>query len=168
MEYSIVPVKWAQHKKFIVLVIEAKNIGIESINFDLNTQGQFKFWGTDRVNGKKYCLFIDLYEDVVVEESKWKATDYCIEISISKRNKDTKFWPRLTKLNKKFSFISVDWARWTDEDEACNLKNKNLDPEMFDDFSYDKFEEGQGKIRELEKKHNACIYKDIDKGDIDY
>ena len=168
MEPVIVPVKWAQHKKIIVLIIEAKNIGIESIKFDLNPQGQLKFWGTDRVNGKMCSLFIELYDEVVVEKSKWKATDYCIEISISKKNKDTKFWPRLTKANKKFSFISVDWTRWTDEDEACNIKNKNFDPEMFEEFSYDKLEDDQNERNEIEKKYCASIYNEIDKGDIDY
>ena len=63
-------VKWTQHKKLILLILEVKNISIETIKNNLTSDGSFKFFGIDRVNGISYKLDILLFDEVVVIESK--------------------------------------------------------------------------------------------------
>ena len=139
MEPTIVSVKWTQHKKLIFLILEAKNISIETINISLTPEGHLTFFGIDRITGVAYKLDILLFNEVVVDESKWKVTDYCVQFSISKRNKETQFWPRLTKQKEKLKYISVDWERWIDEDETVNKKT-SFDPDELDDMPYENHE----------------------------
>lgn len=155
MEPSTVSVKWAQHKKLIFLILEAKNILIDTIIIDLSPSGHLKFEGTDRVTGFVYKLDIDLYDEVVIDESKWKVTDYCVQFSISKKNKDTKFWPRINKQKEKLKFISVDWTRWIDEDED---QKRKFDPDELDDFP-----SGQSQIEELGDNQLEYENSDSDK-----
>lgn len=145
-------VKWSQHKKLIFLILEAKNISIETINIDLSPDGHLLFLGVDRVTGRSYKLDIFLYENVVVNESKWKLTDFCVQFSISKKNKEASFWPRLTKQKEKLKFISVDWARWVDEDEALNNKKKYFDPDEFEENPYNKDDFDEMESKEIETK----------------
>lgn len=34
-----------------------------------------------------------------------------------KKDKTDKYWPRLTKENKKTQYIQIDWGKWVDEDD---------------------------------------------------
>lgn len=151
MEPTIVSVKWAQHKKLIFLILEAKNISLETINVALTPEGHLRFFGVDRVTGVNYKLDILLFNEVVVDESKWKVTDYCVQFSISKKNKEEKFWPRLTQQKEKLKYISVDWGRWVDEDETTNSKKRHFDPDELDDLPYEKDENLDRK--EIEKRY---------------
>ena len=49
-----------------------------------------------------------------------------------KKNKEENFWPRLTKEDKKFQHITLDWNRYVDEDEeeeAQEVGGPGWDPE---------------------------------------
>ena len=39
-----------------------------------------------------------------------------------KQNKDQEYWPRLTSCKQKNPHISVDWAKWVDEDDLDQKK----------------------------------------------
>jgi cytosolic prostaglandin-E synthase len=133
MESTVVPLKWAQHKKVVFLTLEAKNLSETGRTISLTPEGHLHFEGTNKVTNAHYHLDLNLFEDVVVETTKWKVTDYCIQFSITKKNETDSFWPRLTKEKTKMNFISVDWARWVDEDEA-DSKQLDYNPEDFDDL----------------------------------
>jgi hypothetical protein len=133
METTVVGVKWAQHKKLVFLTLEAKNLSEEGRSITLTPEGNLHFEGKNRVTNAVYKLDINLFDEVVVETTKWKVTDYCIQFSISKKNQSGEFWPRLTKEKAKFNNITVDWTRWVDEDEADD-KQLDYNPDDFDDL----------------------------------
>ncbi|OMJ90015.1 hypothetical protein SteCoe_7694 [Stentor coeruleus] len=130
---TVVPLKWAQHKKIVFLTLEAKNLSDTGRSINLTPEGHLHFEGTNKVTSQHYKLDLDLFDEVIVELTKWKVTDYSVQFSISKKKDNEKFWPRLTKENKKSNFITVDWAHWVDEDEA-EEKGINYNPEEFDDL----------------------------------
>jgi hypothetical protein len=99
------------------------------------------------VTSTHYKLELNLYDEVVVETTKWKVTDYSVQFSISKKNETAEFWPRLTKEKTKLNFITVDWARWVDEDEA-DEKKMDYDPEGFGDLPDDEDEDDEEEEEE--------------------
>lgn len=151
MESTVVPLKWAQHKKIIFLTLEAKNLSADGRVITLTPEGQLHFEGTNSVTSVHYKLDLNLFEEVVVETTKWKVTDYCVQFSISKKNEEGEFWPRLTKEKGKSNFITIDWARWVDEDEA-DEKHLDYDNEGFGglpDEDYDEDEDDEDEPADL-------------------
>ena len=136
MESSVVAVKWAQHKKIVFLTLEAKNLSSEGRVITLTPEGHLHFEGTNKVTSGSYKLDLNLYDEVVVETTKWKVTDYCVQFSISKKNETAEFWPRLVKEKGKVNYITIDWGRWVDEDEA-DSKKMDYDAEGFGDLPDD-------------------------------
>ena len=133
MESTVVPVKWAQHKKIVFLTLEAKNLSSEGRVISLTPEGHLHFEGTNKVTSCHYSLDLNLHDEVVVETTKWKVTDYCVQFSISKKNETAEFWPRLIKEKGKVNNITIDWTRWVDEDEA-DSKKMDYDSEGFGDL----------------------------------
>lgn len=160
MESTTVALKWAQHKKLVFLTLEAKNLAEEGRVISLTPEGHLHFEGVNKVTSAKYKLELNLFEEVVVETTKWKVTDYCVQFSISKKVDSGAFWPRLTKEKAKFSNITVDWARWVDEDEA-DEKKLDYDEQDFGGLPEDEEEEeGEGEEEEEEDEN-------VDLGDLD-
>ena len=153
MESSVVALKWAQHKKIVFLTLEAKNLSETGRVITLTPEGHLHFEGTNKVTNAHYLLDLNLYEDVVVETTKWKVTDYSVQFSITKKNETGAFWPRLIKEKNKVNFISIDWQRWVDEDEA-DTKNADFRNEDFDDLpdddEDDEEEEQEANLNDLE------------------
>lgn len=86
-----------------------------------------------------YAFKEKLFAAVSVEDSKWNTKGRNIILNISKTEKDTDYWPRLTDNKAKNPHIQVDWARWVDEDEEDEQMNKDLmggdwDPSMMNSF----------------------------------
>lgn len=133
MESAGVPLKWAQHKKFVFITLEAKNLSEEGRVISLTPEGHLHFQGTNRITQAHYSLDLNLFDEVTVESTKWKVTDFSVQFSISKKNEAASFWPRLVKEKGKMNLISFDWARWVDEDEA-DEKQIDYDPDSFDDL----------------------------------
>lgn len=75
---------------------------------------------------KKYALDLQLYGEVDFEASKWTKTGFHLLVVLEKKDKNAAFWPRLTKLAQKNSYIQVDWSKWVDEDEEEEDPNKGL------------------------------------------
>ena len=150
MESSVVPLKWAQHKKVVFLTLEAKNLSEEGRSITLTPEGHLHFEGTNKITSAHYKLELDLFEEVSVEKTKWKVTDYSVQFSISKKSESSAFWPRLTQEKIKSNFIAIDWTHWVDEDEA-DEKNLDYDPEGFGDLpeEYSDDEEGAEEAADL-------------------
>jgi hypothetical protein len=163
MESSVVPVKWAQHKKLVFLTLEAKNLSEEGRAITLTPEGSLHFEGKNKVTNAHYKLDLNLFGEVLVETTKWKVTDFSVQFSIAKKSDTEAFWPRLTKEKVKLNFVTVDWARWVDEDEA-DEKQIDYNPDDFDDLpeedSDDEEQEEQADLDDLdddipEKKNEA-------------
>ena len=88
------------------------------------TPNQLKFSGAS--GEKKYEANIEFFADVVPEDSKWTKTGFHLFFVLSKKAQDEAFWPRVTKEKVKNQYISVDWAKWVDEDEEEEDPNKGL------------------------------------------
>lgn len=153
MERTVVQVKWAQHKKFVFLTLEAKNLSEEGRSISLTPEGLLHFEGVNKITNANYKLDLALYEEVIVENTKWKVTDYSVQFSIAKKNDTGSFWPRLTKDRAKLNFVQIDWTRWVDEDEA-DQKNLNYNHEDFDELpEEDSDDEEPANLDDLEDEH---------------
>lgn len=69
-----------------------------------------------------YHFEMQLFGEIVVEESKQKVTDLHVQLSISKKVKTEGHWPRLTKDKVKLNWLTCDWGKWVDEDEEAEGK----------------------------------------------
>ena len=68
--------------------------------------------------GKKYELNLEFFGEVVVSESGWNTKGRNIVMSISKKDKEAEeHWPRITKDKIKNPHISIDWAKWVDQED---------------------------------------------------
>lgn len=76
--------------------------------------------------GKKYAFQLELFAEVVAEESKWTKTGFHLLFALAKKDVNAAFWPRLIKSTQKSQYIQVDWAKWVDEDEEEEDPNKGL------------------------------------------
>jgi prostaglandin-E synthase len=121
-------IKWAQRKEGNVLVtIEVHDAQDPKISLTANS---FTFTGASDKGDIKFNTTIELFEEIVVEESHYLVRPRGIEMKLMK--KDTSiWWPRLAKTTKKLHYVTVDWNRWVDEDDEEEKKN---------DFAWD----GQG------------------------
>ena len=88
-------IKWAQRAEFVLLTIEQADT--ENVVIDINElKNTLQFSAT--ANGQKYGFDMELFEQVVKDESKWNTKGRNIIISVSKLDKEQEeWWPRLTK-----------------------------------------------------------------------
>ena len=116
MQPSII---WAQHKDGNVLVtIRVHDAQDPKVSL---TATAFTFTGASDNGEHKYNTTIELFEEIVVEESSYLVRPRGIEMKLKK--KDTSiWWPRLAKTTKKLHYVSVDWDRWVDEDDDDDEK----------------------------------------------
>uniref|UniRef100_A0A6B2LNP5 CS domain-containing protein n=1 Tax=Arcella intermedia TaxID=1963864 RepID=A0A6B2LNP5_9EUKA len=96
----------------------------EKVNF---TEKEFSFSGKGR-DGNTYQVSIEFFEDVKNNETKWAVHGFSTNFVIPK--KEASFWPRLTKSKVKHPWLSIDWSRWVDEDDA----GKGFDLSGMNDF----------------------------------
>ena len=80
-------------------------------------------------HGTKYAFEMEFFAEIVKSESAWNTKGRNIIVSISKKDKETEYWPRLLKTSVKNARIQVDWSKWIDEDD--------LDDAKPDDSAYD-------------------------------
>ena len=60
---------------------------------------------------------MEFFWGVTKADSKFNTKGRNIVITLAKTDKDSEYWPRLTKEKAKNSQIFVDWDRWCDSDE---------------------------------------------------
>ena len=83
-------------------------------------------------DNKEYSSKFNLYKEINPDESKYQITGFQVKIILSKKDKETDYWPYLVR-EKKLNNISVDWNKYIDEDEEFEQADKGLndwDPEM--------------------------------------
>lgn len=87
--------KWAQRAEFVLITVELADT--ENVAIDISElKNTLMFSAT--ANGQKYGFDMELYEQVVKDESKWNLKGRNIIISVSKSDKEEEeWWPRLTK-----------------------------------------------------------------------
>lgn len=62
---------------------------------------------------------MEFFAEIVKSESAWNTKGRNIIVSISKKEKDEEYWPRLLKSSTKNHRIQIDWSKWVEEDELA-------------------------------------------------
>lgn len=151
--------KWAQRKDRLFITINVVHSSKPSV--DILEGKKLKYAGTD---GKtQYAFEIELYDEVLKEESKYNLDARTIFLNLKKKTEGP-YWPRLLKENLKYQWIQVDWVYYVDEDEEEEAKQPNFDGQDFgnlndeldedDEVQEDKKEEGEKKadLSDLDKE----------------
>jgi hypothetical protein len=108
-------IKWAQRAEFVLMTVEQADT--ENVVIDINElKNTLMFSAT--ANGVKYGFEMELFEQVVKDESKWNTKGRHIIINVSKADKEQdEWWPRLTKEKSKNHQIVIDFDKWMDADD---------------------------------------------------
>lgn len=94
----------------------------EGFSIALTPEGHVSFSAKNQQGTVSYHFELQLYGEIVVEESKQKVTDLHVQLSIAKKNKTEAHWPRLTREKGKLMWLTCDWNKWVDEDEEAEGK----------------------------------------------
>ncbi|XP_012838378.1 PREDICTED: uncharacterized protein OsI_027940-like [Erythranthe guttata] len=123
-------VKWAQRSDKLFVTVELPDA--KNVKLNLDPEGKFFFSATGGVDNVPYEIDIDLYDKVVVDESKASCTSRHICYLVKKA--ESKWWSRLLKQGGKPPlFLKVDWDKWVDEDEQ---DEKSAGDTGFGDFNF--------------------------------
>tara|TARA_B110000503_G_C7032620_1_gene364702 strand:+ start:570 stop:866 length:297 start_codon:yes stop_codon:yes gene_type:complete len=72
---------------------------------------------------EKYHMALEVFEQIVKDESKWNIKGRNVMISLSKKDKEQdEWWPRITKDKVKNHHITIDFNRWVDPDDSGDDK----------------------------------------------
>ncbi|KAI8056929.1 prostaglandin E synthase 3-like protein [Syncephalis plumigaleata] len=105
-------VLWAQRTETLLVTINLRDIKNEKVTLESN---RLTFSGES--DGTEYAFDIELYDEVVPEESKQAKTGMNLHMIIKKKVDDQPYWPRLQKEKIKLPYLRTDFSRWVDEDE---------------------------------------------------
>ena len=108
-----VPIQWAQRPENVLITIpitDAKDATVKVENDVLHV--------ACKSGDKVFDTKLQLFAEVVPDESSNIIRDRCIEVKLAKKDKSAEYWPRLTQAKVKNPHIGIDWARWKDEDEV--------------------------------------------------
>jgi prostaglandin-E synthase len=141
--------KWAQRKDRLFVTIDIPDC--EKPVIDLKPEGRLTFNGN--IKEKKYQIDLELFADVIIEESKWNLKGRNILLNIYKKDKENEYWPRLTKIKMKHPHIQVDWSKYIEEDEENEQPlNEDLkgdfDPDQMQDFNNGDYEDSDDEDEE--------------------
>ena len=140
--------KWAQRKDRVFITIDLPDV--QNHKIDLNPDGKLQFEGL--VKEQKYSIDLDLFKEVIMEESKWNLKGRNILLNIVKKDQDDEYWPRLTKEKIKHTHIKVDWDKWIEEDDENGAPNADLggdfDPDNMQDFMGQNYEDSDDEEEE--------------------
>jgi len=87
--------KWAQRAECVLMTIELADC--ENVVVDIDElKNTLSFSATS--NGQKFGFAMEMFEQIVKEESKWNTKGRNVIINISKLDKEQEeWWPRITK-----------------------------------------------------------------------
>ncbi|KAI0771024.1 HSP20-like chaperone [Trametes elegans] len=121
-------VLWAQrssesdeNKNIVYVTVNLPDIQEKTLEYNLTpTSLSFKAQAGDASKGieeRLYEFAIDLFDEVVPEESKQHLTSRSFSLILRKKEKRAEYWPRLTKEKVRQQWIKTDFSKWVDEDE---------------------------------------------------
>ncbi|XP_022133466.1 uncharacterized protein At3g03773-like isoform X2 [Momordica charantia] len=131
--------RWAQRSDKLFVTIDLPDA--QDVKLKLEPEGKFLFSAISGAEKIPYEVDIDLYDKVVINESKANVGMRNIRYLIEKA--EEKWWSRLLKQEGKPPvFVKVDWDKWIDEDEEKGNKPGNdMD---FSDLDFSKLGMGAG------------------------
>lgn len=150
-------IKWAQRKDRLFVTIEV--IHSKQPVIDIIDGKRIKYSGSDAT--MNYSVDIELYDEVVKEESKFLLDSRFVLLNLKKKTSGP-FWPRLIKEAIKEKWISVDWKYFVDEDEEDekSVPQPNFEGQDFGDMD---IPDDEDNIPQAEDKDKDVEMKDIEK-----
>ncbi|KAJ6405525.1 hypothetical protein OIU84_013480 [Salix udensis] len=119
-------VKWAQRSDNLFITVQLPDA--QDVKLKLEPEGKFFFSATSGVDKIPYEIELELFDKIIVEDSKTSIGSRSIHYIVKKA--ENKWWGRLIKqTGKPPVFLTVDWDKWIDEDEEFTSKGA---PEMGD------------------------------------
>jgi len=106
------PVKWAQRGELVYVNFQVQDIENPDVSVE---KGKVTYRAVSK-DKEKYETVLNLYGEVLPEESKWVNRDRGAEFVLIKAQPG--FWKRLLKEDTKYHWLSVDFNRWKDEDDS--------------------------------------------------
>ncbi|KAK4750364.1 hypothetical protein SAY87_027813 [Trapa incisa] len=156
-------VKWAQRKDKVFITVLLPDSKDAKVN--LESDGVFTFSAKGGAENHAYELKLELFDKVIIEESKMNVGVRNIFCIFEKAEKV--WWKKLSRSEGKTPhYIKVDWDKWVDEDEDVNgvgdldlggmdfSKFGGMGDEMGDDFE-DSDDEEVAKPAEGAEKHEV-------------
>jgi len=131
--------EWDEKKNVLYLTVNLTEIIESSVEYNLTaTSLSFKA-KAGHANPQEYSFSLDLFAEVLAEESTKRLTSRAFTAVLLKKEKKAEFWPRLTKDKAKAPYIKTDFSKWVDEDEQDGEPTKAFDEEegAFDGGSMD-------------------------------
>ncbi|KAK8509838.1 hypothetical protein V6N13_093682 [Hibiscus sabdariffa] len=124
-------VKWAQRADKVFITVQLSDSKDAKVN--LEPEGVFSFTGTAGTGNAHYELKLDLFDKVVVEESKINIGVRSIFCILEKAEKV--WWKKLLRGDgKPPHYVKVDWDKWVDEDEDKGAGDLDLGGMDFSNF----------------------------------
>lgn len=114
MATSTAPITWAQRKGTVLFTIVLPDVVDSSVKL---SEQKLSFSG--KSNGKSYASELEFFAPLneADAESKFEVKPRGVTFHILK--KEESWWPRLlADKAKEKNQVSIDWARFKDEDEA--------------------------------------------------
>jgi len=119
------PIQWAQRKSLVYISVCLEDCKNPTIKLDAD---KLYFRSKGGVDQKEYEVTINLYQDIIPEDSKYVARDRLVEFILKKKDEGP-FWKRLMKEDKKYHWLKVDFDKWRDEDDSDEETGGNQDLE---------------------------------------
>lgn len=119
------PVQWAQRKNLVYLSVCVEDCKNPDIKLHPD---KLYFRSKGGVDQKEYEVTINLFQEIIPEDSKYVVRDRLVEFILRKKI-DGPFWKRLVKEDKKFHWLKVDFDKWRDEDDSDEEYGNNQDLE---------------------------------------
>ncbi len=114
-------IRWAQRKEKVFITLGLRDIVNEKVNLKESTL-DFQC----ESHGKKYEFSVEFFGGIEQDKSQWSKTGFEMILVLVKKDTGKPYWPRLTKQNKKTTYIQCDWDKWIDEDEEQEEGQKGL------------------------------------------
>lgn len=108
------PVIWAQRTNLLYVTIcleDCKNPTIDVQSDKIHFKG---IGGTD---AKEHEVTINLYQEIDSDKTVKNEKGRLFELVLIKKEEGP-YWPRLTKENKKYHWLKIDFSKWKDEDDS--------------------------------------------------
>ena len=148
---------WAQRKDRLFITIDLP--GVTDTNINLTPDGKLTFSGM--VKDQKYEINIDLFKEVIIEDSKWNLKGRNVILNVVKKDQDEEYWTRLTKEKIKHPHIKADWNKWIEEDEEGQELNADLngdwDPNAMQDFGAGDYEDSDDEEETNQEEAKADL-----------
>ncbi|KAF9478724.1 HSP20-like chaperone [Pholiota conissans] len=130
-------VLWAQRsseseeeKNILYITVNLPDIQESSLEYNL-TPTSISFKAKASPQEKEYAFALDFFSEVVPEKSSKKLNSRSFNLVLRKKDKQSEYWPRLTKEKVKNAFLKTDFSKWVDEDEQADAPEdapEDMDP----------------------------------------